>query len=268
MKTNFKLFFTIFTITVFLLSFSSCNGNKTDNNEENTSDSTKHAQTHEVHWTYQGENGPEHWAEIVPNCNCGGLAQSPIDIGGDIIDVDLIELKTDYQTDSIDVINNGHTVQLNYQSGKFIFADEVYNLTQFHFHTASEHTLNGVQFPMEAHLVHLTTDNKIAVIGIWFKEGAENILLKKIIDKIPDQADETFKETLQIDIKNLFPVNKSYYHYVGSLTTPPCTEGVNWFVMKNPCEASKYQIEILKNSMPANNFRPVQDLNNRKIEDF
>ncbi len=267
MKTNL----TIFTAFIFLFMIGACNNEGTSNEEKDVHEQTvdSESEKHEVHWSYEGETGPEKWAEIIPDCDCNGKAQSPIDISGDMLDVDFVELKLDYKTDSIlDIINNGHTVQVNYPFGTFTYAGDEYKLVQFHFHATSEHTLNGEYFPLEAHLVHVTDDNKIAVIGIWFNEGEENELLKKIYENVPDEADEVINESMVIDVKNVLPVDHSYYHYVGSLTTPPCTEGVNWFVMKNAREASKEQIELIKNAMPSNNFRPIQPLNDRKIEDF
>lgn len=271
MKTNLKSILVVFTAFIFIFSIIACNNGGTSDNEDETHDEKVDHENdkHEVHWTYEGETGPEHWSDIIPDCNCDGKAQSPIDISGDMTDVDFVELELDYKTDStLDIINNGHTVQINYPFGTFVYEGDEYKLVQFHFHAASEHTLNGEQFPLEVHLVHLTGDNKIAVIGIWFEVGEENELLKKIYEKVPDETDEVISEAMLIDVKNVLPVNHSYYHYVGSLTTPPCTEGVNWFVMKTPREASKEQIEKIKNSMPANNFRPIQPLNDRKIEDF
>ena len=184
-----------------------------------------------------------------------------------MIDKDFVELALDYKTDStLDIINNGHTIQINYPFGSFKIGEDEYQLAQFHFHAASEHTLKGKQFPLEAHLVHLTADKKIAVIGIWFEEGKENVLLKKIYDRLPKEPNDTLSVPLKIDVKNILPKNHSYYHYIGSLTTPPCTEGVTWFVMKTPQQATKAQIEQIKKYMPSNNFRPVQPLNDRKLE--
>lgn len=247
----------------------SCNNNS--ENEEQVNDEKNRAnekvEKHEVHWSYEGETGPEHWAHIIADCDCGGKSQSPIDISGEIIDKDFEPLKIDYQTDStLDIVNNGHTIKLDYPFGTFIIGNETYQLAQFHFHAGSEHTLGGKRFPLEVHLVHLNAAKNIAVIGILFEEGAENVLLKNIYEKIPDETNETISESLMIDVNSLLPKEKSYYHYSGSLTTPPCTEGVKWYVMKNTITASKEQIEKISKFMPANNYRPVQPLNGRKIE--
>ncbi|NJO92731.1 MAG: carbonic anhydrase family protein [Chloroflexia bacterium] len=260
----FSIFVVAFTVTI------SCN-NSAEKEEEHVHDEGTHehekTEKHEVHWSYEGETGPEHWAHIVADCDCGGKAQSPIDISGDLVDKDFAELRLDYQTDStLDIVNNGHTIKLDYPFGTFKIGEEIYKLAQFHFHAGSEHTINGTRYPLEVHLVHLNNSNNIAVIGVLFEEGEENVFLKKIYEKVPDETNETISEAMVIDVKNLLPKKKTYYHYMGSLTTPPCTEGVKWFVMKNTITASKEQIERISKFMPANNYRPVQPLNDRKIE--
>jgi carbonic anhydrase len=265
----------IYTLLIFtVLFFFSCsnNTNEKENNNETTKNhqkDTTHSTEKKDHWSYAGDTGPEYWSEIIHGSQCNGKAQSPIDFSGDMLDKDYVALNLDYKLDSIlDITNNGHTVQVNIPWGKFNYNGKEYNLVQFHFHSHSEHSLNGEYFPLEAHLVHVTADNEIAVIGIWYKEGAENPVLAKIYDKVPEKAGETVHSVITIDLNNMLPVDHSYYHYVGSLTTPPCTEGVEWFVMKTPREASKEQIEKIKNAMPANNYRPVQPKNDRVIEDY
>jgi len=150
--------------------------------------------------------------------------------------------------------------------GKFIYNGTEYNLVHFHAH--SKHSLNREFFPLEAHLVHVSPDNKIAVIGIWYKEGKENPILAKIYDKLSEKTGESVHSVIKIDLNNMMLIDHSYYHYLGSLTTPPCTEGVEWFVIKTPREASKEQIEKIKSLMPPNNYRPIQPKNNRVIEDY
>jgi carbonic anhydrase len=260
------MLFSIFTIASLLAI--SCNNNS-EKKEEQTEDKevVNEQEKHEVHWSYEGETGPEHWAHIVKDCDCGGKSQSPIDINGDMVDKDFVELQLDYQSDStLDIVNNGHTIKLDYPFGTFMIGEETYKLAQFHFHAGSEHTIGGTRYPLEVHLVHLNEAKNIAVIGILFEEGEENVLLKKIYEKMPDEVNESISEALEIDVNNLLPKERSYYHYSGSLTTPPCTEGVKWFVMKNTITASKEQIERISKFMPVNNYRPVQPLNGRTIE--
>ena len=143
MKTSLKSFFAIFTVFIFLFTINACNNDGTTDEEKDTHEQTADDEnvTHEVHWTYEGKTGPEHWSEIIPDCDCDGKAQSPIDISGEMIDVDFVELDLDYKTDStLDIINNGHTVQVNYPFGTFTYAGDEYKLVQFHFHATSEHT--------------------------------------------------------------------------------------------------------------------------------
>lgn len=284
MKNLSKFMLIILTVCCYTV-FMSCNGSGSDGHDHDHEDGHEHhdhehegdeeAREHDhshgdaAHWSYQGETGPEHWAHLIPDCSCDGKSQSPIDFSGEMLGKDFVELQLDYQSDStLDIINNGHTIQLNYPHGKLMIGDKEFKLVQFHFHAASEHTLNGKQFPLEAHLVHLSADEQIAVVGIWFEEGAENELLKKIYNKLPEEANESVNESMTIDVKNILPATKTYYHYSGSLTTPPCTEGVNWYVMQTPNTASKEQIAQIAKFMPTNNYRPVQALNERKVEDY
>lgn len=267
-KRNYLI---ILALTFAASVFTSCNNQpKTDETQQDTITEENHEnEKHEVHWSYEGETGPANWAKIIQDCSCGDSAQSPIDLSGTMDDKKYVALQTNYQTDStLEIINNGHTIQVNYPYGTFKIGNDEYHLIQFHFHAGSEHTLNGKRFPLEAHMVHVSADNKIAVIGIWFEEGKENTLLKKLVTNLPQQANDTISEAMAINVKDLMPKKLSYYHYMGSLTTPPCTEGVNWFVMKTAQQASAEQINLLKKYMPENNFRPVQPLNGRTIEDF
>lgn len=272
MNTKFHYIIYTFLFSIILFAFSCTNNTKESKHKENTENHEKDTtikSDHKEHWSYAGDTGPEYWSKIIHGSQCNGKHQSPIDISGEMSDKEYVALDLDYQLDSIlDITNNGHTVQVNVPWGKFTYNGKVYYLVQFHFHAHSEHSLNGEYFPLEAHLVHVTPDNEIAVIGIWYKEGKENPILAKIIDKAPKKAGETVHSVIPMDLDKMLPVNHSYYHYVGSLTTPPCTEGVEWFVMKEPQEASKEQIEKIKNIMPTNNYRPVQAKNDRVIEDF
>ena len=263
----------IYILSIFIVLFTfSCQNNPEEKNEHATATEQKdttHSTEQKDHWSYAGETGPEYWSKVIHGTQCDGSHQSPIDFSGEMLDKDFEALELDYKLDSIlDIVNNGHTVQVNIPWGKFKFNGTEYNLVQFHFHAHSEHSLNGEFFPLEAHLVHVSTDNKIAVIGIWYKEGKENPVLAKIYDQLPEKPGESVHSIIKIDLDNMLPIDHSYYHYVGSLTTPPCTEGVEWFVMKHPREASKEQIEKIRSLMPPNNYRPIQPKNNRIIEDF
>ncbi len=251
--------FQILTLSLlfFSLVISSCK-----NDDEETGDFCL-----DYHWEYQGTTNTDSWSTCY--ADCGGQTQSPVNITGAVIDEGLSAITTNYESAPIEFTNNGHTLQFNYKTGSTInFSGDDYNLLQFHFHTGSEHTVGGQQFPMEIHLVHedATTGN-LAVIGIFFQEGNENEFLAKFIDNAPSTADETFTSTDSINVAELLPAENAYYTYTGSLTTPPCSEVVTWLVMKTPIEASSGQIEKIQGIIQ-DNYRPVQALNDRTIKEF
>lgn len=230
-------------------------------------DHTKTKEAQIVHWGYTGHGSPEKWAELSPkNSMCGvGKNQSPINVVSSL-DAQLDAIALDYKTASIDVVNNGHTIQVNIANGSTLVVDNItFSLKQFHFHTPSENHIEGKSFPLEAHFVHLDKDNNIAVLALMFEEGAENVALAKIWSKMPQNADE--KTTLELaDIANaLLPANRDYYRFNGSLTTPPCTEGVRWLVLKTPVTISKAQVEKFLHTMHHPNNRPIQAENARVI---
>lgn len=223
-----------------------------------------------IHWTYEGEEGPDHWSGLcVGNADCGGSTQSPVDIKGAVADAALAAIAKTYGTSKTSILNNGHTIQFNYDSGSSITVNGVqYDLLQFHFHTHSEHLVNGTSYPMEVHLVHKNAaSGKLAVIGIFFEEGAENALLKKYIDHLPATADGTYTSNDTFTAADLLPAGTGYYTYSGSLTTPPCSEIVTWIVMKDHITATHDQIHHIED-LEHENFRPVQDLHGRTIKVF
>lgn len=223
---------------------------------------------HEVHWDYVGKHSPEHWGEMKKEFSlCSkGTMQTPINIVP-TEDVELIPLGFDYHTASTDVINNGHTVQVNIAKGSSVTIDgEAYELKQFHFHTPSENNINGEKFALEGHFVHAAKDGSLAVVAVMFSEGEENKILSKIWEKFPLKLNHN--ETLELsadDIKNILPANKDYYKFMGSLTTPPCTENVKWNVFKTSMTISKEQVKQFFDTFGHTNNRPIQATNNRKI---
>ena len=221
------------------------------------------------HWGYSGHEGPEHWAELKSEfATCkNGIRQSPIDINRtQLLAAQLGDIRFDYQAIAPEVVNNGHTVQVNYANGSAIAVDgEQFQLAQFHFHTPSENTVNGKPFDMEMHLVHKNAQGELAVVGVFFKQGKHNPELEKVWADLPASAGE--KKTLadvSVNAVNLLPQKRTYVHFNGSLTTPPCSEGVNWFVMNEPMEASAVQIARFS-KLIGRNARPVQRLNNRFV---
>ena len=221
-----------------------------------------------THWEYEGPSDPAHWATCYSDC--GGTAQSPIDIKTATVDNDLADLQMSFKGSPIELVNNGHTVNFQYHNhGTIKYEGEAYSLDQFHFHSLSEHTVNGKHYPMEVHLVHRNASgDKLLVVGVFVKEGQENAFLESFSHHLPADSPghNTFDEAKKINVKDLYPTNPAYYSYKGSLTTPPCSQIVNWIVMENPVEASADQLHSFEGVLH-HNYRPTQDLNGREIHE-
>lgn len=219
------------------------------------------------HWSYEGAEGPDHWADIEPEFStcAAGKNQSPINLTG-FIKADLAPIQFDYKTGGEQVHNNGHTIQVNFAEGSSITLNgHTFALKQFHFHSPSENQINGKSFPMEAHFVHADTKGNLAVVAVMFEEGKTNEELEKAWKIMPHKASEKMQLAEQILGTAIMPNAKDYYRFNGSLTTPPCTEGVTWLVLKTPVTASKQQIENFTQVMHHQNNRPVQPTNAREI---
>ena len=230
---------------------------------------TGEAEVHEdVHWSYDGEGAPEHWADLEEEyAACGsGTEQSPIDIAADLVPGEDAEMSTTYASSPLEIVNNGHTVQVNYAAGSALeYHGETYELKQFHFHAGSEHTTGGTQHAMEMHLVHATAEGKLAVVGVFIDDGAENAALAGVFDNLPaEEGDPMTVDGVTVDIAAALPADHASWRYDGSLTTPPCTEGVSWIVLANPIEASAAQIGKFT-ALFDHNFRPSQDLGDREV---
>ena len=223
------------------------------------------------HWSYEGEEGPEHWGEIADLYRmCSeGMNQSPIDLTVDV-HAGLPELVFDYHSSNLLETNTGHSIQQNVQPGSFITVtgrDGRYQLKQFHFHSPSEHKIKGRSYAMELHFVHVSDDGALAVVGVVIDEGEEHPVLNQLWSWMPENAGDTSEQAIGIEETNLLPPTREYFAYSGSLTTPPCSEGVVWVVLKTPIEASAEQIARFKERVgPATN-RPVQPHNARLILD-
>jgi carbonic anhydrase len=188
-----------------------------------------------IHWSYTGETGPAHWAELAPEfAACGtGVNQSPVDIV-DTVAATLEPLEFDYSTGSVDIVNNGHTLQVNAEPGSWLrIRGEIFQLLQLHFHSPSEHQINGEAFPLEAHFVHQDEQGTLAVVSVLFRDGVWN----KDLERIGMAGPETIGQSAPFDIDfqalELYRRHQSYFRYSGSLTTPPCTEGVRWYILKS-----------------------------------
>ncbi|MEW6570213.1 MAG: carbonic anhydrase family protein [Nitrospirota bacterium] len=222
----------------------------------------------EIHWGYAGEGAPQYWGTLKPEfALCGsGMSQSPIDFNK-TYKTDLEKIEFSYKDTPLKIVNNGHTIQVNCEPGSTVTIDgENYELVQFHFHAPSEHTVKGQFYDMELHLVHKNRNGELAVAGAFMKKGQLNKLIQVLWDNIPTEIDkENVVSGVSVNASGLLPKDKKYYHYYGSLTTPPCTEGVNWSVLTTPIELSEDQIEKFRTVMGVDNNRPVQPLNKRFV---
>lgn len=226
----------------------------------------KQEQPHAAEWGYTGQTGPSFWGQLSPKYALAktGRQQSPIDLH-EAQSRDLPPLKLKYQPSKIHLIYNGHTIQENEDPGSCeIVAGKRYELQQFHFHSPSEHTVNGRHYPMEMHLVHKSADGQVAVVGVLLEMGKHNHAFDKLWEQLPD-ANNTQRDSEQtIDVSTLLPSRHEYYSYMGSFTTPPCTEDVKWAVLKTPVPLSAAQIDRFRRVIHGNN-RPVQPLNGRSV---
>jgi len=218
-------------------------------------------------WGYSGPEGPEHWGELDPQftvCSTG-KNQSPVDLTG-MVESELPPIVFNYQSGDNEILNNGHTIQVNYNLANTIRVDgQEFELKQFHFHSPSENTIEGQSFPMEAHFVHIDKGGNIAVVALLYKQGEPNVELEKSWALMPENSGDKKAIPRSISPNTLLPKIRDYYRFSGSLTTPPCTEGVLWLVMKNFNTASKEQIEKFSHTMHHPNNRPVQPLNGRLV---
>jgi len=220
-------------------------------------------------WSYKGEHGPEHWGDVKTDyaaCKTG-KNQSPIDITS-AVSTDLPPITFDYRAVPLRIINNGHTIQVNYAEGSSIsFGGKSYQLVQFHFHHPSEEKINGKGFDMVAHLVHKSPEGSLAVVAVLIKKGQANKFIEALWAHLPkEEGKEEVPMNVTIDVSKLLPAKLGYYTYTGSLTTPPCSEGVTWLVLKTPIELSDAQINKFA-QFYKHNARPVQPLNDRAVSE-
>ena len=218
-------------------------------------------------WSYAGNSGPAHWGDLKTNyktCKTG-TTQSPVDFRQPLT-AGLPDIKFDYRISELTVLNNGHTVQVNVPAGSsMISGGKKFELLQFHFHTGSEHRVNGRQYPIEMHLVHKSADGQLAVVGVFMEAGRKNIALSEIWRHLPkNKAAPQTIASVAINPRDLLPNDRKYFRYMGSLTTPPCSEGVHWHVMVEPLKISPNQIKTASSIM-GDNARPAQPRLNRLV---
>jgi carbonic anhydrase len=223
-----------------------------------------------VHWSYTGaKDGVALWPKLSPEFSeCGkGRRQSPIDIRGGV-KLQLESVKFDYKPSTLKIIDNGHTVQVNYGPGsRIVIGGKTFELQQFHFHKPAEERVNGRSYEMVAHLVHKSKDNRLAVVSVLFIPGTDLPFMQTLWNNLPiEQLRENELPAVKIDVNQLLPKARGYYTYIGSLTTPPCTEGVQWIVLKTPVQVSREQISVFA-KVHDKNSRPIQAANGRLIKE-
>ncbi|WP_103070088.1 carbonic anhydrase [Aquimarina sediminis] len=272
MKTKY-----IIQILLLVVVITSCSNSKKEPLDVISKEVVDHKQKlpkaleNEKHWSYKGETGPEHWAEIVKDSDCGGTFQSPINIItiDAVVDKKLKPLDIRYakETKIHEVINNGHSIQYNFEKGDYInYNKNKYVLKQIHFHESAEHTIDGIRYPIVIHMVHVSTKGEFLVVAVMAKEGENSTPFEFLESFLPIKKGEVKQVNESFDLTENLPENKSYYTYKGSLTTPPCTEGVNWFILKNPITVSLQQVLTLRDLMPIDNYRSEQPLHGRDVK--
>jgi len=225
----------------------------------------------EVHWAYEGENGPQAWGKLKPEFNlCAlGKRQSPINIeDGNTLAGPAEPVQFAYTPSNGTVVNNGHTIQVDVQGDNSITVrGSNYKLVQFHFHSPSEEQVNYKRFAMVAHLVHKNDEGQLAVVAVLLEQGNTNPLIDKVWTYMPLDANDRVRMPRELlNLNELLPTDQRYYQFMGSLTTPPCSEGVLWMVLKQPMQLSRAQLRLFNQLYP-NNARPVQALNARPVRD-
>ena len=220
------------------------------------------------HWSYSGKDGPSHWAKLeAGNAACAAKSQSPIEIRThDVRTTKLPALAFDYRPARLRIVDNGHTIQVNYDLGSSLMVGgKRYDLVQFHFHRPSEEVVDGKRSAMVAHLVHRDRQGHLAVVAVPLSAGRENKLIDLLWRNLPTlKGKEVARTDVMINAASLLPAKLSYYAYSGSLTTPPCSEGVHWLVLKMPSPVSDREVKIFADRYP-NNARPIQPRNGRHI---
>lgn len=221
---------------------------------------------HAPHWEYTGDDGPARWSTLAPEfAACAGRNQSPIDLDN-FIEAELPPIAFDYKVGGHDVVNNGHTIQVNYDAGSSIsLDDDMFVLKQFHFHAPSENHIDGRSFPIEAHFVHADAKGDLAVVAVMFEQGDSNPALDKLWVGLPGKEGPLQDLSPEVAAADLLPGDRDYYRYEGSLTTPPCSEGVRWLVLKQPVPVSAEQIDRLTKALGHPNNRPVQPVGARVV---
>ncbi len=240
------------------------------NDTHTAADTTPLAQPHhqendscDVKWSYEGNSGPEQWASLSPcYAACAGKSQSPINLTGATA-IALDRLEPGYHEAPGTAFDTGHSIEVDIQGGTLTIGEHEYDLIQFHFHTPSEHVVDGAARAAEIHLVHADADSNVAVLGLLVVAGDENAFMNTLTPYLPRQ--DSAGKRVALDLTDLLPDSLDYFTYDGSLTTPRCSQGLRWLVLKTPVMFSEAQLTLLKSYFPKGNARPPQPLNDREI---
>jgi carbonic anhydrase len=217
-------------------------------------------------WSYEGAHGPDHWGDVdaASKVCSAGSQQSPIDIGA-TVKADLPKLDIAWGKSADTIVNNGHTIQVNFAEGSTLtVGKDKYKLVQFHFHRPSEHLIEGKSFPMEVHFVHQAPSGALGVVGVMMKTGKVNPAFNAIVTTMPSAAGPAVKADAKINPNGLLPAQRGYYSYAGSLTTPPCSEVVNWMLLTDAIDVAEADIAAFA-KLYAMNARPAQKPNRRYV---
>ena len=249
--------------TLFLMAgMMACGGETTEETVTETTAAVEEEKEEAEDWDYENTN----W-EQISGTECRSNVQSPVNINTqEVIDAHLDNIQYNYTPFPMKIVDNGHTVQVYGTEGSSIVVeDKKFQFKQFHFHYPSEHTVDGKHFPLEMHLVHQEEETgSLAVLGVFIAEGTANPFLEKVFTTIPAQKEQEVQTDIQLMLSDYVPPVQEHYTYIGSLTTPPCTVGVDWILFQEPLQASKEQLAKFA-LVYANNARPVQPLNNRRV---
>ncbi len=262
-----KYLLLLITVTVPIL-MTACSNDESDTSLHNSSENG---------WGYVGSAIPPERLYIVDNCMVAqsGREQSPINIiTATAIEKILPTMEYHYNDSKVHSTHNGHTVQIDVSEAEeqsyIKVGEKKFYLKQFHFHTLSEHQIDGKSSPIEMHLVHKAEDDSLAVVGVMIDEGERNSFLAEVWDNLPREKGATYDSQSKLHLKGLLPENRAVYRFNGSLTTPPCTEGVSWTIMANHIEMDSMQIDAFKALFSGRVFgegnrRPLQPLYNREV---
>lgn len=257
----------VFIFILFVIgSLASCgDGNQEPGNEQETqvNDTIASNQQEEFTWDYENTN----W-EKISDSECRSAVQSPVNIDReDVIEAELAPINYEYEPFEMIIVDNGHTIQVHGTENSFITVEgKRYHFRQFHFHYPAEHTIDGKEYPMEMHLVHQEEGtSNLVVLGIFIEEAdTSNEFLEKVLAEIPSEEEEEISTDVEITLSDYIPPSQVHYTYIGSLTTPPCTVGVDWIIFEEPIGASREQLDTFAEYYDDND-RPVQPLNNRRV---